>query len=299
MAVRLAGIKITMLGGDQRELVLVHALIEAGAEVYLVGYSECPGAARITTDADWRELITVADVVIAPMSNTDNEGKMKAVPEPDMEIQLDEETFAAFRPGVPLFIGKAKPVIRDMAARFRVPLVELAEEDELAILNSIPTAEGAIRFAMEELPITIHGSNCIVLGFGRCGITLARMLDALGAKTTVAARNKAQLARAYEMGFGTVLLSEFLDIAVNADVIFNTIPARIITAEMIEHLPVHLLVIDIASEPGGVDFKAAAACGIRAVLLPGLPGKVAPQTAGEILAKTVPAMIEKWERKGA
>lgn len=52
----------------------------------------------------------------------------------------------------------------------------------MAVLNAIPTAEGAIQIAMEEMPVTIHGSKALVLGFGRVGKTLAKMLDGIGAK---------------------------------------------------------------------------------------------------------------------
>lgn len=61
-------------------------------------------------------------------------------------------------------------------------MVETLDMDEMAILNSVPTAEGAIMMAMQELPITIHGSTAVVVGLGRTGFTLARALLALGAR---------------------------------------------------------------------------------------------------------------------
>ncbi len=45
-----------------------------------------------------------------------------------------------------------------------VRVVELTALDEIAIANSIPTAEGAVQLAMEKLPITIHGADALVLG---------------------------------------------------------------------------------------------------------------------------------------
>ena len=47
------------------------------------------------------------------------------------------------------------------------------------------------------------------------------------------------------------------------------------------------LVIDLASKPGGVDFKAASELGVKVVWALGLPGKVAPISAGRIIADTV------------
>ncbi|MGB9803578.1 NAD(P)-dependent oxidoreductase, partial [Desulfofundulus sp.] len=163
--------------------------------------------------------------------------------------------------------------------------------DEVAILNSIPSAEGAIQVAMEKLPITIHGSNSIVLGFGRTGTTLARMLRALGSRTVVVARNPAQRARAFEMGLETADLPELPVIAAGADVIFNTIPALVLDERVLLQVRPGTLILDLASSPGGTDFEVARQLGITALLLPGLPGRVAPRTAGEILARVVPRLL--------
>jgi dipicolinate synthase subunit A len=47
------------------------------------------------------------------------------------------------------------------------------------------------------------------------------------------------------------------------------------------------VVIDLASAPGGTDFNAARELGLKAELAPGLPGIVAPVTAGRIIAELI------------
>ncbi|HEX6971300.1 MAG TPA: dipicolinate synthase subunit DpsA, partial [Limnochordia bacterium] len=233
-----------------------------------------------------------------PMSHTDDEGVIRAVLDPNAVVKLDEAAFQRMEPGTPLFIGAARPVIERLAARYRVRLIRLAEQDEIAILNSIPTAEGAIWRAMAERETTIHGSACAVLGFGRCGVTLARMLHCLGADVTVAARNPAQLARAYEMGIGAIALHDLGALLPSVDIVFNTIPAMVLTPPLLSRLPAGALVIDIATAPGGTDFAAAAKLGVRAFLELGIPGRIAPRTAGEILARTVPRLIAEALTRG-
>ena len=49
----------------------------------------------------------------------------------------------------------------------------------------------------------------------------------------------------------------------------------------------HTLIIDLASKPGGTDFRYAEKRGIKALLAPSLPGIVAPKTAGQILANVL------------
>jgi dipicolinate synthase subunit A len=77
----------------------------------------------------------------------------------------------------------------------------------------------------------------------------------------------------------------------DADLIFNTIPHLIITAKVITNMQHHALIIDLASKPGGTDFRYAEKRGIKAILAPGLPGIVAPKTAGQIIANTLSRLV--------
>lgn len=291
--VDLSGIVVAVIGGDERELELIRHLSAARARVKTLGFppiSDCPG---VTTAADLSEALTDVDVVIAPMSNTDEQGKVKAVMDPSVSIVLDETVFKQLDRHTPFFIGMAKPIIRELAEAHGVRLIETAEIDELAILNSIPTAEGAIMLAMERLKITLHGAKAVLTGFGRCGLTLGRMLKGIGAHTVVVARNPAQLARATEMGMDTAHMSRLRQVVSDADVVFNTVPALLLTRPVLAEMRRGTLVVDIASAPGGTDFAAAKELGIDAVLALGLPGKVAPRTAGLILARCILRMIRE------
>ncbi len=110
--------------------------------------------------------------------------------------------------------------------------------------------------AMENTAITIHNSRCLVLGLGRCGTTLTRVLLALGAKVTVASRSGADLARAIALGAEPLALAN-LKTSTNYDLIFNTIPAMVLPRSYLRLLDSNLVIIDIAASPGGTDFAAA------------------------------------------
>ena len=53
------------------------------------------------------------------------------------------------------------------------------------------------------------------------------------------------------------------------------------------------LIIDLASKPGGVDFDAGKKLGINVIWALSLPGKTAPDSAGEIIADTVMNIINE------
>lgn len=293
----LEGVNIAVLGGDDRELVLVPELVKQGAKVRLIGYPPMPELAGAHLCDSLEESLLEAQAVILPMPGTDASGVIRAVYS-KKPLVLTEKIIRQLPPGTPVIIGVARPFLREWAEKYKLRLIEIAEMDHIAILNSIPSAEGAIQIAMQELPITIHGSQSWVLGFGRVGMTLARMLKALGAHTTVCARQPAHLARILEMGFQPVPFDELEEKVKEAEIIFNTVPSLVLGKNVLENCNPEVLIVDLASQPGGTDFQTAEKLGIKAILAPGLPGKVAPKTAGKILAQMIPPLIIQELEKG-
>lgn len=172
-------------------------------------------------------------------------------------------------------------------------VVESMRDDELAILNSIPSAEGALQLAMEHSDFTIHRSRSAVLGLGRTGLTLASLLLAMKSTVTVAARRPQDQARARALGFISIKFDDLCAALPSQDLVFNTVPALVLTRALLLAMRSGAIVIDLASPPGGVDYQAAQEIGLNAILAPGLPGLVAPRTAGEILASVVPRLVSE------
>lgn len=135
--------------------------------------------------------------------------------------------------------------------------------------------------------ITLHGSNCIVLGFGRCGKVLAHMLKGIGANLSVEARSLSDLAYIESYGYTPVSLKELPQKLEQYDFIFNTIPTLILDKSKLNKVKKDCVIIELASKPGGVDFHAAKGLGIKAIDAPSLPGKVAPETAAKIIFDTI------------
>ena len=95
------------------------------------------------------------------------------------------------------------------------------------------------------------------------------------------------------MGCEPLTLTRLAEQLNQVAVVFNTIPALVLPAALLQKMAPETLIIDLASAPGGVDFEAAERFRIRAVLALGLPGKVAPLTAGRILATKLPGLIKQ------
>ncbi len=285
-------IKIAIIGGDRRELYLAEHLANQGFSVSLSGYEkhgQLPGLNFI----DPVLACAGAQAIIMPLAGV-REDLTPNCPFSSSPPQVGERFFAAIPMGIPVFIGWARQPMIELAAS--VQLVEVGEDDELAILNSVPTAEGAIAIAMNETDITIHGSNCLVIGFGRCGFTLATMLQGLGGKVTVAARKAGDAARAQQMGMAFTHVQDLQENVQGMEFIYNTVPGvMVLSRQVLERAGNCKIIVDIASGRGGTDFESAAQLNIKAVHALGLPGKVAPLAAGKILTRVYPRFLKQYD----
>lgn len=281
---------IAVIGGDDREIVLVSELVQMGADVRVAGISKLAGNKSVHCFDKVEDAVKGASFVILPMPGIDENGFVRAK-YGSQPLQLNQDTMLSFEDNSVIIVGFARPLLKKIADGRGIKIVEIADFDEVAILNSIPSAEGAIKMAMDATDITIHGSNAIVIGFGRCGVTLTRMLKGIGANTSVVARKPRDQARIIEMGLKALYYEQLRDVIGTADIIFNTVPSMVLGRDLLELVKPEVYICDIASTPGGVDFAAAGELGINAVLAPGLPGIAAPKTAGLILARVIPGFI--------
>ncbi len=287
----LTGVQIVLAGGDARQLEVIRRLTELDAAVTIVGFDRLDTPFSGVTKAEWTpDILKQVDALILPAVGTDDDGVIATL-FTDQELRLTDAHLAALPKHCKVITGMAKTYLRISCEKHHIELIELFERDDVAIYNSIPTAEGALMMAIQNTDITIHGSNCIVLGLGRTGLTMARTLQAIGAHVKVGVRRDEAYARAFEMGFEPFYMPELARQVGNIDLIFNTIPTMIITAQVILQLPLRACIIDLASKPGGTDFRFAEKRGIKALLAPGLPGIVAPKTAGRIIANSLTQII--------
>ncbi|GAA0365827.1 dipicolinic acid synthetase subunit A [Bacillus horti] len=296
----LTGTHVAFIGGDARQIEVIKKCSELDATISLIGFSqlqsEFPGAKKESLTL---EVFKDIDALILPIVGTNEEGEVESIFS-DQPIKIKEEHIRALPQKCVVYTGIAKPYLTNLTEQNDITLVQLLDRDDVAIYNSIPTVEGAIMMAIQHTNITLHHSNAIVLGLGRVGMSLARTLHVLGARVKVGARNPADLARIYEMGLTPFHMNELKEQVGDCDYLFNTVPHLLVTSQVIASMPGHIFILDLASKPGGVDFRFAERRGIKAMLVPSIPGIVAPKTAGMILANVVTQLIlEQKQTRGA
>ncbi len=291
-------IKLALLGGDARQSYLAAFLAERGFETAVWGFGDCEigGAVRCK---DLGSALKGSSAVILPLPAS-ADGVSVNCPYGNEKLKL---SLLLDLTDAPIFGGKFEESFVKAAESRKKRILDYFASDSLQIRNALPTAEGAVSIAMQHLNKTICGCNAAVVGYGRIGQMLAHLMSQMGAKVTVVARNYQQLAQASSYGCEILRLSPELPFGGlhplcekgKFDLIFNTVPARLFDSAVIDKMPLSVIIIDLSSVPGGVDFGAAKERGIEAVWALSLPGKYAPESAGKIIGDT---LLEYFEREG-
>ncbi len=272
-----------VVGGDSRQNFLAQRLDEAGGQVYTLAL--CPDYPRCTPVSEPSQLPFSPDVIVLPLVAS-NDGETVNAPFSDEKISV-RRLCRDLKPGGLVVGGKLSDELISVFDELGADCADYFNREELIIENCVPTAEGALQIAIENTPVTINQSRVLILGFGRVAKATARVFSALGAKVHIAARKRQDLALAKTLGYIPLPLGSLSDSLSGFDVIINTVPAVILGREQLSRIDRETLIIDLASKPGGVDFKSGGELGLKIIWALSLPGKTAPVTSGIIIADTV------------
>ena len=283
--------KFAVTGGDMRQAKLAELLAFDGHEVaaFAIDRTRLAGVTRADTV---RDAVSGADCVVLPLPASSKEGILNAPL--SAGTHTVREVLAAVSPRQLVCAGRADAELRALASDMGLTLVDYFEREELAVENAAATAEGAVQLIMEELPITLSGAECLVIGYGRIGKILCHRLRGMGARVTASARKYSDAAWIRALGFSAADTRALEGTLGRYDVVVNTVPARVLGESRLKELRPGCLCLDLASKPGGMDFDAASRLGIKAVWALSLPGEVAPVTAGAAIRDTIYNILTEW-----
>ena len=275
--------KISIIGGDLRIVKLAEMLIEEGVEVFSYGLEKAD-IQDLNRCKSLEEAIEKADIILGPIPFSSNS---KTINTPFGNKKILVEEFLESISGKTLVAGNVKQNVYDLSDEHNVKLIDISKREEFAVLNAVSTAEGTIKIAIEETLKNLHGSNVLIMGFGRIGKILSNMLKGLGAKVACEARRSSDLAWIKAYGYEPISIVNLKENLNRFDVIINTIPYIILDKDNLENVKKDALVIDLASNPGGVDRDAIKEKQIKFIWALSLPGKVAPITSAEFIKETL------------
>ena len=169
------------------------------------------------------------------------------------------------------------------------PKARYARLESYRVANAALTAEAAAALLARER--TLSGAKVLLLGWGRVGALTAEALRAAGATVTAMDRSAEKRAWAAARGFAAAELSALDALLPAADIVVNTIPAPVVKEQSLRASGKTVLLVELASAPGGIDAAAARALGHRYIAAPGLPGQYAPERAARIVRDAVYAAV--------
>ncbi len=172
-------------------------------------------------------------------------------------------------------------------------IYDIMKIEEFSIFNTIATAEGTVQVAIENTEKVLQGAKVLVLGFGRVAKIVAEKFKNLSATVTCCARKKTDLAWINAYGYNELDIKDMIYYLKDFDIIINTVPETIINEKELKHMNSNVLLIDLASYPGGINGKKAQSMGLKYVWALALPGKVAPTSSAEFIKKIIYNIIEE------
>ena len=283
--------RFLVVGGDLRNLEIVKLLKEDGKEVFTYGINERESLEKIQENID---------IIVGPIPFS-RDGRIINSTFGESKI-LIEEFLKKIKEKI-LVAGNISSDVIKMAEKYNIKVIDIMKNEKLAILNTIATAEGTIELMISNTDTIIFDSNVLILGFGRVAKTLAQRLKGLVKSITCASREDEQLAWIEVCGYKKMELKVLenqinlekindLDMELGKfDIIVNTIPKRIFDEERLQNIKKETLLIDLASNPGGIDKKLAEKYNLKLIHALGLPGKVAPVSSAKYIKKVMYASI--------
>ena len=286
-----------VLGGDLRNVKLAGMLADDGNRVYSFGQDrsdEILDDGRIEKCTSLKTAMEKAQVIIGPVPFSSNEDFINA-PFAHDKIMIDD--LMKTNKGKIFISGSIKDDLKKQLDEKYMEVIDIMKRDDLAILNTIATAEGTIEVAIKNTDKILQGSRVLILGFGRVGKIVANKFSKMSAIVTCAARKVSDLAWIKAYGYNSLNINYMLYDLKEFDIIINTVPQTILRERELKHIDAEALLIDLASSPGGIDGKMAKSMGLNFIWALALPGRIAPSSSAKFIKDTVYTIIEEMSKR--
>ena len=185
----------------------------------------------------------------------------------DLSVLDGEDTSA-------IVCGKCAPGLQNAAKERGVDVYNMMTNEKFLAVNSRLTAEGALMMLLQKCAVSIAESRVLIMGFGRTGAAVARLLNRLDVDVSIATNSSSRPAFAFSSN--VLPLADF-DFS-SYDAVINTVPHPIVRDDALNTFKRGAVYVDLASTPA-VNLDYAKYLGVDADIYPALPAKVCPYSA--------------------
>lgn len=274
---------ILFVGGDERQLYCAKKLFDDGFEISVFGFEKCESIPEIFMNfSNLKIAVILADAVVLPTPFS--VGGNISMPFSDEKTAADK-LLTYLDDEKTVFGGKFDKDFSEKLTSAGIKHFDFLQDEALNVLNADISAEGAVNMLMNETKSTLAGEKILVTGYGRIAKNLVKFLLPFRAEVTVAARKKSDLAWAKIYGCQSKALKH-LNKLDKYDAIINTVPAQVLDSDAVLALK-DTIFLDVAPYN---DYRCR-----NYIKASGIPGKYAPETAGNYLAGFIKEAV--WECK--
>ncbi len=264
---------VLIMGGDARQIYCAGRLsLEPGFDVRRLALGT----------EDFLGETAPCDILLLPYKPLQGKTIAGTSGENGEEVYL-AEALNLVKDGGAVFAGKMDDETVKSLKQRKIAVHDWFSDEALTLENARLTAEGASQIITKNAPGGVSGSKILILGWGRVAKACAGLFGRMGSDLSIAARRRETLTDCiytYAGFIDPVKISE-------ADVIVNTIPARVFGEDELKRMKKGSFILELASKPYGIDFDSARKLEIPAILASGVPGKYTPEEAGRALAESV------------
>lgn len=283
---------ISFIGGDMRIIYLIDLFSKENYNIKVFGFDNYKFNNKdITICKTLPQAILDSDIIIGPVPFSSSSEYLHTPFNTD-QIKINDILELMSSKQI-LIGGRFDNELKILFEENNINAIDILSREEFAVLNAISTAEGAIQIAMEKSPYTLHNMDILVVGFGRIGKILCKVLNGLGANVYCEARKYSDIAWIKAYGYNPIHLNDLNKEIPKFSLFINTVPYLLFDKNRIMKMKEDAIFIDLASKPGGIDLQAAKEKGIETILALSLPGKVAPLTAATHIKETIDNIIKE------
>ena len=261
---------ILILCGDARLDALCALLREAGRPALRLNDTACEGTVR------------AAKTVVLPLPAV-RDGCLSG----DEAKTPWTRVFALFSPAQHIFGGGFNAEQAAFLNERTIPFFDFLRDEGFAQYNAKLTAQGALRLLLTQMEDDLSKQRVLITGFGRVGKAVATLLTAIGCRCLVAARSERQRNEAAASGCKAIALAKLADALPAADVVCNTVPAPLFSAELLQRCKKGGVFLELASAPFGASKEDCLAAGLRYPDGRGLPGRFTPLAAARAMLRAI------------
>lgn len=194
---------------------------------------------------------------------------------------------AELEPGSTAFGRLAKNDAKKLFRDRDIAFLSYLDDEAFVAKNAYLTAEGALSYIIQNTDISIRHMPVLVMGYGRVGKSVVKVLKDNHAFVSVATGDNTESALASIFADRAFSLTEYASSVSEYSTIVNTIPQIILKGDIFKLIDKDCFLLDLASSPGGIDSAEAERQRLKYMAAPGVPGKLSPKTAALFIKESI------------